>query len=71
MVDLYVEHFDYDVLGILVEEKNDNDSSEESDEYASNEDEEIDYVDFVTVGEDNVIIPNVTTTNPFLNKLYA
>lgn len=51
-----------------LKKKNDKDSSEESDEYASNE---IDYVEFVTAGEDNVIIPNVTTTNPFLNKLYV
>ncbi|PWA95872.1 hypothetical protein CTI12_AA044980 [Artemisia annua] len=71
MVSLYTEHFEYDVLDFLVEEKNDSDCSQPSDECASIEEEdgELDYVDFQIEGEDNVVIPNKTTTDPFLNKL--
>ncbi|GJT09812.1 hypothetical protein Tco_0856854 [Tanacetum coccineum] len=44
--------------------------SDISDEYdSSEEDDDLEYVDFQTEGEENVVIPNVTTTNPFLNKL--
>ncbi|GJU04070.1 hypothetical protein Tco_1114408 [Tanacetum coccineum] len=40
-----------------------------SDEDSSEQDDDLDYVDFQIKGEENVVIPNVTTTNLFLNKL--
>ncbi|GKD40608.1 hypothetical protein Tco_1260815 [Tanacetum coccineum] len=46
-VDLYVEHFDYDVLDFINEEANG------------------------TEGEENVVIKNLSTQDPFLNRLYA
>ncbi|GJY91926.1 hypothetical protein Tco_0507708 [Tanacetum coccineum] len=43
---------------------------ESSDEYySSDEVEEFDYVDFNTEGQENVVIKNLTTQDPFLNKL--
>ncbi|GJV04025.1 zinc finger, CCHC-type containing protein [Tanacetum coccineum] len=43
---------------------------ESSDEYESSDEvEEIDYVDFHTEGEENVVIKNLSTQDPFLNKL--
>ncbi|GKE00525.1 hypothetical protein Tco_1388508, partial [Tanacetum coccineum] len=43
-----------------------------SDEYySSDEIEEFDDVDFHTEGEENVVIKNLTTHDPFLNKLYG
>lgn len=70
LVDLYVEHFDYDVLDFINEEANGILSSGSSDEYnSSDEGEEFDYVDFHTEGEENVVILNNTTQNAFLNKL--
>ncbi|GJV73923.1 hypothetical protein Tco_1493918 [Tanacetum coccineum] len=68
-----LEHHDYDVLGFLTIEGNVNDTPfESSDEYESSDDvEEIDYVDFHTKGEENVVIKNLRTQDPFLNKLYS
>ncbi|GJX40869.1 splicing factor [Tanacetum coccineum] len=44
--------------------------SDISDEYdSSEEDGDPDYVDFQTEGEENIVIPNVTTTYLFLNEL--
>lgn len=69
-VDLYVEHFNYDVLDFINEEANRVLSSGSSDEYnSSDEGEEFDNVDFYTEGEENVVIQNKTTQDPFLNKL--
>nr|GEW24341.1 splicing factor [Tanacetum cinerariifolium] len=43
---------------------------ESSDEYdSSDEVEEIDYVDFHTKGKENIVIKNLSTQDPFLNKL--
>ncbi|GJU12892.1 hypothetical protein Tco_1135288 [Tanacetum coccineum] len=70
-VNLYVEHFNYDVLDFLNNVGNVNETPYEScDEYySSDEVEELDYVDFHTEGEENVVIKNLTTQDPFLNKL--
>ncbi|GJX40968.1 calcium/proton exchanger [Tanacetum coccineum] len=69
-VDLYVEHFDYDVMDFINEEANGVLSDGSSDEYySSDEIEEFDDVDFHTEGEENVVIKNLTTHDPFLNKL--
>nr|GEX07843.1 splicing factor [Tanacetum cinerariifolium] len=70
--DLYDEHFDYDVMDFIKEEANGVVSSGSSDEYySSDEIEEFDEVDFHTEGEENVVIKNLTTHDPFLNKLYG
>ncbi|GJQ90796.1 hypothetical protein Tco_0001935 [Tanacetum coccineum] len=54
-IDLYVEHFDYDVLDFVNEEANGVISSGSSDKYySSDECEEIEGVDFHTEGEKNV-----------------
>nr|GEV34751.1 splicing factor [Tanacetum cinerariifolium] len=69
-VDLYVEHFDYDVMDFINEEANGVLSHGSSDEYySSDEIEEFDDVDFHTEGEKNVVIKNLTTHGPFLNKM--
>ncbi|GJR69164.1 hypothetical protein Tco_0015229 [Tanacetum coccineum] len=70
-VNLYTEHHDYDVLDFLTIEGNVNETPfEYSDEYESSDEvKEIDYVDFHTKGEENVVIKNLSTQDPFLNKL--
>nr|GEX14565.1 hypothetical protein CTI12_AA176900 [Tanacetum cinerariifolium] len=69
-VDLYVEHFDYDVMDFINEEANGVLSDGSSDEYySSDEIEEFDDVDFHTEREKNVVIKNLTTHDPFLNRL--
>nr|GEV36841.1 splicing factor [Tanacetum cinerariifolium] len=62
-VNLYTEHFDYDVVDFLNDEANVNETPyESSDEcYSSDEVEELDYVDFHTKGGENVVIKNLTT----------
>ncbi|GKA76126.1 hypothetical protein Tco_0782504 [Tanacetum coccineum] len=39
--------------------------------YSSDGVEELDYVDFHTEGKENVVIKNLTTQDPFLNKLFS
>ncbi|GJS30381.1 hypothetical protein Tco_0491001 [Tanacetum coccineum] len=70
-VNLYTEHHDYDVLDFLTIDGNVNETPyKSSDEYySSDEVEEIDYVDFHTKGEENVVIKNLSTQDSFLNKL--
>ncbi|GKE24051.1 hypothetical protein Tco_1435563, partial [Tanacetum coccineum] len=70
MVDLYVEHFGYDVIDYLNYEnvaKQFSDSSD--DEYSSVDGEDLENVDFYTTGEEDVIIKNLTTHDDFLNRL--
>nr|GEZ00015.1 calcium/proton exchanger [Tanacetum cinerariifolium] len=45
------------------------DGNESSNAYFSSDEEDLSYVDFHTEVDDNVIIKNVTTNDPFLNKL--
>nr|GEW19702.1 hypothetical protein [Tanacetum cinerariifolium] len=48
----------------------DYESSDSSDAYRSSDDEHvIDYVDFYHEGEQDVVVKNITTNNPFLTKL--
>ncbi|GKB83555.1 hypothetical protein Tco_0950450 [Tanacetum coccineum] len=70
-VNLYTEHHDYDVLDFLTIDGNVNETPyKSSDEYySSDEVEEIDYADFHTEGEENVVIKNLSTQDSFLNKL--
>ncbi|GKE86985.1 hypothetical protein Tco_1564460 [Tanacetum coccineum] len=71
-IDLYMEHFDYDIMDFIKQEANGVLGSGSSDEYySSDEIEEFDEVDFQTEGEENVVIKNLTTHDPFLNKLYG
>ncbi|GJY31323.1 hypothetical protein Tco_0414818 [Tanacetum coccineum] len=71
-IDLYMEHFNYDIMDFIKEEANGVLSSGSSDEYySSDEIEEFDEVDFQTRGEENVVIKNLTTHDPFLNKRYG
>ncbi|GKD52821.1 hypothetical protein Tco_1286208 [Tanacetum coccineum] len=68
MVDLYIEHLDYDVLNFINEEQNSNDNNDSSDDAYSSQDKiKFDYVDFSNKGEERVLILNVTTHDPFLN----
>ncbi|GJW14054.1 hypothetical protein Tco_0018187 [Tanacetum coccineum] len=69
-VNLYVKHSGYDDFDIRDrEEIMADDSNESSDAYYSSDEEDLSYVDFHTEVDDNVIIKNVTTNDPFLNKL--
>ncbi|GJY83859.1 hypothetical protein Tco_0497235 [Tanacetum coccineum] len=69
-VNLYVEHSGYDALDIRDQEETmADDGNESSDAYFSSDEEDLSYVDFHTEVDDNVILKNVTTNDPFLNKL--
>nr|GEU97547.1 hypothetical protein [Tanacetum cinerariifolium] len=69
-VNLYVEHSGYDAFDIRDQEETmADDGNESSDAYFSSDEEELSYVDFHTEIDDNVIIKNVTTNDPFFNKL--
>ncbi|GJV34380.1 hypothetical protein Tco_1394780 [Tanacetum coccineum] len=63
-VNLYVKHTGYDALDIRDQEKTMADDGNES-----SDEEDLSYVDFHTEVDDNVVIKNVTTNDPFLNKL--
>ncbi|GJX65490.1 hypothetical protein Tco_0299833 [Tanacetum coccineum] len=72
-IDMYVEHFGYDIMELAElernEEQNYNIIKSVDDEYYDNDDcEEIKNVDFQTKGE-SVMIKNISTHDPFLNKL--
>nr|GEY46673.1 hypothetical protein [Tanacetum cinerariifolium] len=67
---LKLEHSGYDALDIRDQEETMvDDGNESSDAYFSSDEEELSYVDFHTEVDDNVIIKNDTTNDPFLNKL--
>ncbi|GKB08905.1 splicing factor [Tanacetum coccineum] len=70
MVDLYVEHYGYDVINLLKYENVVPQFSDSSDdEYSSVDREELENVDFYTTGEEDVIIKNLSTHDDFLNRL--
>ncbi|GJX80913.1 hypothetical protein Tco_0329062 [Tanacetum coccineum] len=73
-IDMYVEHFGYDIMELAElernEEQNHNSIESSDDEYYSSDDcEEIENVDFQTEGDDSVVIKNISTQDPLLNKL--
>nr|GEU78837.1 zinc finger, PMZ-type [Tanacetum cinerariifolium] len=70
-VDLYVEHHGYKALDIKdqAETMAVDESNESIDSYCSSDDEDLTFMDFHTKGDDNVVIENLTTNDPFLNKL--
>ncbi|GJW72010.1 hypothetical protein Tco_0128927 [Tanacetum coccineum] len=72
-IDIYVEHFGYDIMELAElernEEQNHNSIESSDDEYYGSDDcEEIENVDFQTEGE-SVVIKNISTHDPLLNKL--
>ncbi|GJU91562.1 hypothetical protein Tco_1303985 [Tanacetum coccineum] len=69
MIDLFVEHYDYDVMGLIDLEPSLEQNLEDSDCYSSDDCEKIDDVDFQTECDDNVVIKDISTSDPFLNKL--
>ncbi|GJZ48641.1 hypothetical protein Tco_0602473 [Tanacetum coccineum] len=69
VVDLYTEHFQYDAMDFKNSNGMDYESGDSSDAYCSSDDEVIYYVDFYHEREENVVIKNITTNDPFLTKL--
>nr|GEY84927.1 zinc finger, PMZ-type [Tanacetum cinerariifolium] len=71
VVDLYVEHHGYDPMDYKNSNAKDYESFDSSDAYCSRDDEEVmrDYVDFYHEGEQDVVVKNITTNDPFLTKL--
>nr|GFA61357.1 F-box domain, leucine-rich repeat domain, L domain-like protein [Tanacetum cinerariifolium] len=72
-IDMYVEHFGYDIMDLAElernEEQNHNSIESSDDEYYGSDDcKEIENVGFQTEGE-SVMIKNISTHDPFLNKL--
>ncbi|GKB01751.1 hypothetical protein Tco_0829795 [Tanacetum coccineum] len=73
-IDMYVEHFGYDIMELIkleVNEEHNHNSIEESDDeyYGSDDYEEIENVDFQTEGDESVVIKSISTHDPFLTKL--
>ncbi|GKA55958.1 F-box domain containing protein [Tanacetum coccineum] len=66
-IDMYVEHFDYVIMQMDQFEENEEQNENIID--SSNDCHEIENVDFQTKGDDNVVIKNISTEDPFLNKL--
>nr|GEV79966.1 calcium/proton exchanger [Tanacetum cinerariifolium] len=70
VVDLYVEHHGYNPMDYKNSNDRDYESPDSSDAYCSSDDEQvIDYVDFYHEGEQDVVVKNITTNDPFLTKL--
>ncbi|GJS16432.1 hypothetical protein Tco_0410904 [Tanacetum coccineum] len=71
VVDLYLEHHGYDPMDYKNSNARDYESPDSSDAYCSSDEEHvIDYVDFYHEGEQDVVVKNITTNDPFLTKLY-
>ncbi|GJW14977.1 calcium/proton exchanger [Tanacetum coccineum] len=70
VVNLYTEHYGYDAMDFKNSDAKDYESADSSDAYCSSDDEEvIDYVNFYHERDQNVVIKNITTNDPFLTKL--
>ncbi|GKE08360.1 hypothetical protein Tco_1411911 [Tanacetum coccineum] len=78
-IDMYVDHFGYDIMEMVEYDRNKElrktrikaelDSSDDDYHYSDDDLEEIENVDFHTEGDDSVAIKNITTQDPFLTKL--
>nr|GEW00804.1 hypothetical protein [Tanacetum cinerariifolium] len=73
-IDMYVEHYGYDIMELVkleVNEEHNYNSIEESDDeyYGSNDYEEIENVDFQTEKDERLVIKSISTHDPFLTKL--
>ncbi|GKE44950.1 hypothetical protein Tco_1472234 [Tanacetum coccineum] len=73
-IDMYVEHFGYDIMELVKlevnQEDNHNNIEESDDEYYGSDDyEEIENVNFQTEGDKSVVIKSISTHDLFLTKL--
>nr|GEV91462.1 hypothetical protein [Tanacetum cinerariifolium] len=73
-IDMFVEHFGYDIMERAKFDRNgeqkQNIIESYDDDYNSSDDyQEIENVDFQTEGDDSVVIKNISLEDPFLNKL--
>ncbi|GJT55862.1 calcium/proton exchanger [Tanacetum coccineum] len=72
-IDIYVEHFGYDIMEMAEvdrnEEQKQNSIESSDDDYNSSDCDEIENVDFQTEGDESVVIKDISTSDPFLNKL--
>ncbi|GJY97604.1 calcium/proton exchanger [Tanacetum coccineum] len=73
-IDMYVEHFGYDIMELVkleVNKEHNHNCIEESDDeyYGSDDYKEIENVDFQTGGDESVVIKSISTHDPFLTKL--
>ncbi|GJR61831.1 calcium/proton exchanger [Tanacetum coccineum] len=72
-IDMYVEHFGYDIMEMAEvdrnEEQNQNSIESSDDDYNSSDCEKIENVDFQTEGDESIVIKDISTSDPFLNKL--
>nr|GEV27628.1 hypothetical protein [Tanacetum cinerariifolium] len=73
-IDMYVEHFGYDIMELVkleVNQEHNHRNIKESDDeyYGSDAYEEIENVDFQTEGDESVVIKSISTHDPFLTKL--
>ncbi|GJV47129.1 hypothetical protein Tco_1437341, partial [Tanacetum coccineum] len=73
-IDMYVENFGYDIMELAEldrnQEQNHNSIESSDDDYYSSDDcEELENVDFQTEGDESVVIKNISTEDPFLDKL--
>ena len=69
LIDLYVEHYDYDVLEYIKQSEVDEQIIDNDEYYSSDECEDIEGVDFQSVGDENVVIKDFSTPDTFLNRL--
>nr|GEW19116.1 hypothetical protein [Tanacetum cinerariifolium] len=78
-IDMYVDHFSYDIMEMVEWDRNkelrktriksESDSGDDDYHYSDDDLEEIENVDFHTEGDDNVVIKNIATQYLFLTKL--
>ncbi|GJS48924.1 hypothetical protein Tco_0599045 [Tanacetum coccineum] len=78
-IDMYVDHFRYDIMEMVEWDRNEElrntrikaelNYSDDDYHYSDDDLEEIENVDFHTEGDDSVVIKNITTQDPFLTKL--
>ncbi|GJS06261.1 zinc finger, PMZ-type containing protein [Tanacetum coccineum] len=69
MIDLFIEYYDYDVMGFINIKPSLEQNIEDSDCYSSDDGKGMDDVEFQTKGDDNVVIKDISTSYPFLNNL--
>ncbi|GKC00229.1 hypothetical protein Tco_0986365, partial [Tanacetum coccineum] len=78
-IDMYVDHFSYDIMEMVEFDRNEElrknrikaelECSDDDYDYSDDDLEQIDNVDFHTEGDDSVVIKNISTQDPFLTKL--
>ncbi|GJV38187.1 hypothetical protein Tco_1410664 [Tanacetum coccineum] len=78
-IDMFVDHFGYDIMKMVKWDINEEmrknrikaelESSDDDYDYSDDDLKQIENVDFYTEGDDNVVIKNISTQDPFLTKL--